>query len=91
MESYLSFKYAGENDPLYLLNDFFSEIEGIQLNRASNEYSHLSWLEKGNSLLDIPEAERLATLILRGLKSNDETHYHALCKKTEADPNIVLS
>lgn len=60
---------------------FFYEINGIQLNRTSNEYSHLSWLEKGNSLLDIPEAERLAILILKGLKSNDETHYNALCKK----------
>lgn len=89
MESYLSFRYAGENDPLYLLNDFFSEIDGIQLNRASNEYSHLSWLEKGNSLLDIPEAERLAILILKGLKNNDETHYNALCKKIDADPNII--
>lgn len=91
MESYLSFRYAGENDPLYLLNDFFREIDGIQLNRASNEYSHLSWLEKGNSLLDIPEAERLAILILKGLKSNDETHYKALCKKIDVDPNIILS
>lgn len=91
MESYLSFRYAGENDPLYLLNDFFSEIDGIQLNRASNEYSHLSWLEKGNSLLDIPEAERLAILILKGLRSNDETHYNALCKKIDVDPNIILS
>jgi len=89
MESYLSFRYAGENEPLYLLNDFFSEIDGIQLSRASNEYSHLSWLEKGNSLLDIPEAERLAILILKGLKSKDETHYNALCKKIDADPNIV--
>lgn len=91
MESYLSFRYAGENDPLYLLNDFFSEIDGIQLSRASNEYSHLSWLEKGNSLLDIPEAERLAILILKGLQSNDETHYNALCKKIDVDPNIILS
>lgn len=81
MESDLSFRYADENNHLYLLNDFFNEINGIQLNRASNEYSHLSWLEKGNSLLDIPEAERLAILILKGLKSNDETHYNALCKK----------
>ena len=89
MESYLSFRYAGENDPLYLLNDFFSEVVGSQLNRASNEYSHLSWLEKGSSLLDIPEAERLAILILKGLKNNDITHYNSLCKKIDADPNIV--
>lgn len=86
MESYLSFKYAGENDPLYLLNDFFSDIIGSQLNRASNEYSHLSWLEKGSSLLDIPEAERLSILILKGLKNSDQTHYNALCKKIEVDP-----
>lgn len=89
MESYLSFRYAGENDPLYLLNDFFSEVVGSQLNRASNEYSHLSWLEKGSSLLDIPEAERLAILILKGLKNNDITHYNSLCKKIDANPNIV--
>ena len=89
MESYLSFRYADENNHLYLLNDFFYEINGIQMNRASNEYSQLSWLEKGNSLLDIPEAERLAILILKGLKSNDETHYNALCKKKDADPNII--
>ncbi|MBF0574781.1 AAA family ATPase [Dysgonomonas sp. GY617] len=89
MESYLSFKYAGENNPLYLLNDFFSEIVGSQLNRSSNEYSHLSWLEKGNTLLDIPEAERLAILILKGLKNNDEIHYNALCKKLEVDPSII--
>ena len=57
--------------------------------RDSPEYSHLSWLEKGSSLLDIPEAERLAILILKGLKNNDITHYNSLCKKIDADPNIV--
>jgi len=90
MENFLSFKYAGENDPLYLLKDFFNELDGTQLNRASNEFSHLSWLEKGTTLLDIPEAERLAKLILKGIKTRDEFHFNSLCKKIGSDPNIVI-
>ena len=84
LESFLAFKYAGQESPLLFLPHFFENNKSSELNRAPNELSHLViWLEKGTSLLEFPEAKRLASTILKMLKEEDEKHFRSLCYKAK--------
>lgn len=90
LEGFLAFKCAGHETPLHFLPYFFNESDSSELNRAPNEFSHLAiWLEKGTNILDVPEAGRLAMLILKSIKKVDFMHFNSLCTKIDVDSNIV--
>ncbi|PQL92699.1 RloC protein [Apibacter adventoris] len=91
LECFLFYKYPDTHNPL---NDYLSKLfDGAihpRVNRIINEYSHLTWGERGTIPEDIAEAEETAQLILRAVKSKDFEHFKALCKSIKVDHNIEL-
>lgn len=61
------------------------------MNRVINEYSHLAWAERGLKVIDVPEIEKAAKLILKALKEKDPAHFSVLCKSVDVDEAVDLS
>lgn len=91
LECFLFYKYPDTHNPLNsYLSKLFNGAVHPKVNRIINEYSHLTWGERGTIPTDVAEAEETAQLILKAIKDKDIEHYEALCKSIKVDPNIVL-
>lgn len=60
------------------------------MNRVINEYSHLTWGDRGTLVVDVSEAETVSKEILKALKKKDIGHFEALCDSVGVDKSIVL-
>lgn len=84
LECYFSYRRPDISKPLCA--ETLSELLGDtpwpkMISRIINEGSHLTWAEKGVTLLeDVQEAEKAAKLIFKAIRDKDRVHFEALCK-----------
>ncbi len=92
LECYLFYRFPDSDEPTVdHLDDLFEGNERSEVNRVINEYSHLAWAERGLKVIDVPEIETAAKLILKAIKTKDPDHFKVLCKSVDVDENIDLS
>ncbi len=78
LECYLFYKYPNNADPLKNLDKMFGHNVPSLINRVVNEYSHLTYLDRGWKPIDVAEAEECARLILEKVKEKDLEQYESL-------------
>ena len=92
LECYLFYRFPDSDEPTVdHLDDLFEGTERSEVNRVINEYSHLAWAERGLKVIDVPEIEKAAKLILKALKEKDPAHFSVLCKSVDVDEAVDLS
>ncbi|MDR0971050.1 MAG: AAA family ATPase [Bacteroidales bacterium] len=89
LECYLFYRYPNTDDPLKNLHKLFDNNIPPLVNRLINEYSHLSWGDRGSLVSDVDEAETVAKHILKAIKKDNE-HFEALCDSIGEDKNILI-
>lgn len=79
LELYLYYKYPDNTREEDKRKNFFGdEIESIITGRLNNEYSHLCGvLERGEHIVEVPEMNKIALLIINKIKEKDEEQYNA--------------
>lgn len=90
LECYLFYRYPDTASPFDHLNQLFEDHLPSEVNRVVNEYSHLAWAERGLRVIDVPEIETAARLILKALRDKDQIHFETLCKSVGVDAGITL-
>jgi wobble nucleotide-excising tRNase len=90
LECYLFYRYPNTDSPLSNLGKIFQGNIPALVNRVINEYSHLTWGDRGTLVMDVAEAETVAKEIIKAIMG-DEDHFEALCDSIGVDKNIVLS
>lgn len=90
LECYLFYRYPNTDDPLKNISKLFTGHIPSLVNRVINEYSHLTWGERGTLVMDVQEAESVAKDILNAIKTKDREHFNALCNSIGVDENIEL-
>ena len=85
LECYLFYRFPNTESPLENLYLLFANPIPTLVNRIINEYSHLSWGERGTIITDVAEAESVAKEILKAICQKDRGHYTALCKSVSVD------
>jgi wobble nucleotide-excising tRNase len=90
LECYLFYRYPNTNEPLKYLSKIFDGHVPALVNRVINEYSHLSWGDRGTIAVDVNEAETVSKEILKAIKNKDQDHFEALCNSVEVDKCIAL-
>lgn len=84
LEIYLFYKYpdySGTNDDVLKLEKFFGKdtLPTILIQRVNNEYSHLKGvLERGGLIIEQPEMQKVAQLIVATLKEKDPEQFRSL-------------
>ena len=78
LECFLFYKYPSTDHPLDNLDRLFEDHVPAEVNRIVNEFSH-AYTDRGLSVVDVPEMETAAKLILNAVKAKDPEHYEALC------------
>lgn len=92
LECYLFYRFPDSDKPTVdHLDDLFEGNERSEVNRVINEYSHLAWADRGLKVIDVPEIEKAAKLILKALKTKDLSHFETLCKSVGVDKNVDLT
>jgi len=89
LECYLFYRYPNTETPLKNLGKIFSGNIPALVNRVINEYSHLTWGDRGTLVMDIKEAETVAKDIIRAIMK-DKEHFEALCESVGVDKNITI-
>lgn len=90
LECYLFYRYPNTDSPLNNLGKIFQNNIPALVNRVINEYSHLTWGDRGTLVMDVAEAETVAKEIIKAIM-RDKDHFEALCDSIGVDKNIVLS
>lgn len=85
LECYLFYRFPNTEEPLKNLPLLFTNHIPPLVNRVINEYSHLSWGERGTIVMDVAEAESIAKEILKAISQKDRDHYLALCKSINVE------
>ena len=92
LECYLFYRFPDSDEPTVdHLDDLFEGNERSEVNRVINEYSHLAWAERGLKVIDVPEIEKTAKLIMKALKAKDLSHFKVLCKSVNVDETVDFS
>ena len=92
LECYLFYRFPDSDEPTVdHLDDLFEGNERSEVNRVINEYSHLAWAERGLKVIDVPEIEKAAKLIMKALKAKDPSHFKVLCKSVNVDETVDFS
>jgi len=89
LECYLFYRYPNTETPLKNLGKIFNGNIPALVNRVINEYSHLTWGDRGTLVMDIKEAETVAKEIIRAIMK-DKEHFEALCESVGVDKNITI-
>jgi len=89
LECYLFYRFPNTKNPLKNLSKIFDGNIPTLVNRIINEYSHLTWGERGTLVIDIGEAETIAKDIIKALMS-DNQHFEALCESVGVEKNVNL-
>src|SRR5690606_14017939 len=77
LELFLYYKYPDSTSPMDKMKKFFGNenIPAIFTDRLNNEYSHLSGiLERGESVIEVPEMNKAAKLIIERIKEDTEQY-----------------
>ncbi len=92
LECYLFYRFPDSDDPTKdHLDKLFEGHELSEVHRVINEYSHLAWAERGLKVIDVPEIEKTAKMIMKALKEKDSAHFTTLCKSVNVDATINFS
>ena len=78
LECYLFYKYPNNNSPLTNLDKLLDGHIPSLINRIINEYSHLTYLDRGWRPIDVDEAENCVKTVLDKIKEKDEDQFNAL-------------
>lgn len=90
LECYLFYRFPNTENPLKNISKLFGDHVPCLVNRVINEYSHLSWGDRGTLVIDVSEAEMVSKEILKAIKQKDLGHFEALCCSVGVDVNIDL-
>jgi len=90
LECYLFYRYPNTDVPSKNMTKLFDGHIPSLVNRVVNEYSHLTWGDRGTLVMDVQEAEDVAKEILRIIRDKDKEHFNALCDSIDVDKNIEL-
>jgi wobble nucleotide-excising tRNase len=86
LELFLFYKYPDETNDSDKMKKFFggNNIPVVLTDRINNEYSHLCGsFERGESLIEVPEMNTAAKLIIERIKHHDNDQYEALLKSVD--------
>lgn len=81
LELFLYYKYPDSTSPMDKMKKFFGDdnIPAVFTDRLNNEYSHLSGsFERGETVVEVPEMNKAAKLIIKRIKEEDTEQYKAL-------------
>ena len=81
LEIFLFYKYPDETEERMKMEKFFGKdkVPVLLSERINNEYSHLKEnVSRGFTIVDVPEMNNVAELIITAIKDNDEEQYNAL-------------
>lgn len=90
LECYLFYRFPNTEKPINNLSKIFDNNIPSLVNRVVNEYSHLSWGDRGSIAYDVIEAETVAREILKAIKRKDKDHFDALCESISVDKEVQL-
>lgn len=94
LELYLYYKYPDSTTPIDKMKKFFGNenIPAVFTDRLNNEYSHLSGIfERGETVVEVPEMNTAAKLIIERIKDQDSEQYKALLNSIgELQPKEVI-
>ena len=80
LECYLFYKFPNNDNPLDNLDKLFDDNIPSLISRVINEYSHLTFIDRGWKPIDIDEAGECAKIIIEKIKEKDIKQYIALCE-----------
>ncbi len=78
LEYYLFYKYPNKESPLSNLDKLFGGEIPSKINRVVNELSHLTFIDRGWSPMDVPEIEECVKIVIDTIKEKDEEQFNAL-------------
>lgn len=78
LEYYLFYKYPNKDTPLSNLDKLFDGELYIKINRIVNELSHLTFIDRGWSPMDVPEIEECIKIVIDTIKEKDVEQFDAL-------------
>ncbi len=78
LECYLFYKYPNTSNPLENLDKLFDGHIPSLVNRIVNEYSHLTYIDRGWKPIDVEEMEECAGIIIEKIKERDKDQFEAL-------------
>jgi len=81
LEIYLFYKYPDKTDQIIKMEKFFGKgkVPPFLVDRINNEYSHLvGTFERGATPIEVPEMQKVATLIIETLEKKDKEQFSAL-------------
>ena len=90
LECYLFYRYPNTDDPMKNLNKLFDGFLPSQVNRIVNEYSHLAMGARGAVVMDVPEVEMAARLIMKAVQEKDPEHFKSLCQSVKQKANVTF-
>jgi wobble nucleotide-excising tRNase len=83
LECYLFYKYPNNEKPLNNLPKLFDDNVPSLVNRVINEYSHLTYIDRGWIPIDVNEAEECATIIIEKIREKDPEQFNALLESVQ--------
>lgn len=78
LEYYLFYKYPNSESPLDNLEKLFDNNVPTLLNRVVNEYSHLTFIDRGWNPMDVAEVEECVKVVIDKIKEKDLEQFNAL-------------
>jgi wobble nucleotide-excising tRNase len=78
LEYYLFYKYPNSDNPLNNLDKLFENEIPDKINRIVNELSHLTFIDRGWSPMDVSEIEECVKIVIEKIKEKDEEQFNAL-------------
>lgn len=78
LEYYLFYKYPNSDTPLKNLDKLFDGNTPALLNRVVNELSHLTFIDRGWSPLDVSEVEECVKMVIEMIEAKDSEQFNAL-------------
>jgi wobble nucleotide-excising tRNase len=78
LEYYLFYKYPNTDSPLNNLDKLFENEVPTKINRLVNELSHLTFIDRGWSPMDVSEIEECVKIVIEKIKEKDEEQFDAL-------------
>ncbi len=83
LEYYLFYKYPNTENPLSNIDKLFDENVPPLLQRVINEYSHLVFIDRGWSPMDVAEVEDCARIIIEKIQEKDSDQFEALVQSIQ--------
>ncbi len=78
LEYYLFYKYPNNSNPLENLDKLFDGNIPVLLNRIINEFSHLTYIDRGWNPMDVPEIEECVKIVIEKIEEKDSEQFKAL-------------